>query len=346
MTNVTIPAVLAKYNDFQIVGRDLTMQAGLTLVSLVHDEMYFLPAFLEHYRKLGIKRFVFVDDRSTDGSAAFLAEQPDVMVVHSQHRFGDRLTSEDSRAFGKSSISMNTLWRQLLLAEFCMGQWAMCVDIDEFVDLPSGMTFADLAKKLEEEDVAGAWSVMLDMYPGKISDLEAMSGEATINLAQDWYYDGQPHLKLHAAGNPELIYSGARARLLQKYGLNHRVKPWKAAFSRALDRPAPFFNDVHKPVLLHWSDDAVLSGPHSVNLGCSQTVLLPMRHYKLSGETYRRIDWALQSKGYAGGSVYYSSFERLLRRMAEGDAPFTYARSRHHKSFDDFVETGNALGFD
>lgn len=59
MTDVTIRTVMDKYNDLEIIGRDLSQSDSLTLVSLVHDEMYFLPAFLQHYRKLGIERFVF-----------------------------------------------------------------------------------------------------------------------------------------------------------------------------------------------------------------------------------------------------------------------------------------------
>ena len=43
------------------------------------------PAFLAHYRRLGADRFVILDDRSTDGTVAFLAAQPDVMVVGERH---------------------------------------------------------------------------------------------------------------------------------------------------------------------------------------------------------------------------------------------------------------------
>ena len=52
-----------------------------TVCVIVHDEMFFLPAFLAHYRRLGADRFIVLDDRSTDGTRAFLAGEPDVMVV-------------------------------------------------------------------------------------------------------------------------------------------------------------------------------------------------------------------------------------------------------------------------
>ena len=40
-----------------------------TVCAIVHDEMFFLPAFLAHYRRLGADRFVILDDASTDGTA-------------------------------------------------------------------------------------------------------------------------------------------------------------------------------------------------------------------------------------------------------------------------------------
>ncbi|MEJ8561062.1 glycosyltransferase family 2 protein [Yoonia sp. GPGPB17] len=62
--------------------------------------MHFLPPFLQHYRKLGVKRFVFVDDRSTHATAAFLAAQRDVIVLRSNNKYGDKIDSEDAVASG------------------------------------------------------------------------------------------------------------------------------------------------------------------------------------------------------------------------------------------------------
>ncbi len=62
-------STLEKYDDFAIASRDLTDTPGFTLTGLLHNEMHFLPPFLDHYRKLGVGRFIFVDDRSTDGTS-------------------------------------------------------------------------------------------------------------------------------------------------------------------------------------------------------------------------------------------------------------------------------------
>ena len=39
-----------------------------TVCAIVHDEMFFLEAFLAHYRRLGADRFIILDDCSTDGT--------------------------------------------------------------------------------------------------------------------------------------------------------------------------------------------------------------------------------------------------------------------------------------
>ena len=83
---------LAKYDDFVIASNDLTNAPGFTLTGLLHNEMFFLPEFLKHYRNLGVKRFIFLDDRSTDKTIDFLHEQEDVMVMQSKRRYGEKNT--------------------------------------------------------------------------------------------------------------------------------------------------------------------------------------------------------------------------------------------------------------
>ena len=43
--------------------------------------------FLSHYRSLGVKRFVFIDDNSNDGTREFLFEQSDCMVLGSSYTY-------------------------------------------------------------------------------------------------------------------------------------------------------------------------------------------------------------------------------------------------------------------
>src|SRR6188472_4186589 len=64
---------------------------AVTVCCIVHNAMYFLPAFVAYYRRLGVDRFVVLDDRSTDGTPEYLAAQPDVMVVESAIRYFEEI---------------------------------------------------------------------------------------------------------------------------------------------------------------------------------------------------------------------------------------------------------------
>ena len=204
-----LQAVLNKYDDLEVMSAGQTTDDAFTSVSLVHDEMYYLPAFLAHYRQLGVQRFVFIDDCSGDGSTAFLAAQSDVLVLKSGYRFGDVVEGDDAKPFCKRKVKMNTIWRQILLHRFAMDRWALCVDVDEFIDLPEGMTFPDLAEINDEAGARVVWAVMLDMYPGSIDDLVVMSRDPHLDLERDWFFDGQPHLAPSPDG-PALPPPGGR----------------------------------------------------------------------------------------------------------------------------------------
>src|SRR5690606_21595096 len=102
-----------------------------------HDEMYFLPEFFRYYRELGVERFVVLDDESSDGTAEFLAEQSDCMVIRSDVRYFDDV--DGARAV--------YAWRQGLMERFCRDQWAIFADADEFLALPAHTTIAQVISR-------------------------------------------------------------------------------------------------------------------------------------------------------------------------------------------------------
>ena len=52
----------------------------LLLFSTQRNEKIRLPYFLDYYRDMGVTHFLIVDNDSTDGTADYLADQPDVSV--------------------------------------------------------------------------------------------------------------------------------------------------------------------------------------------------------------------------------------------------------------------------
>ena len=60
-------ALRRDYNDFRIVSRGSYAPSRFSLLAIIRNEMYFLPSFLDHYRKLGVKGSYFLMIAQTMG---------------------------------------------------------------------------------------------------------------------------------------------------------------------------------------------------------------------------------------------------------------------------------------
>jgi hypothetical protein len=329
--------VFADYDDLTLVSNDLTRNGGVTLISIVRNEMYMLPAFLEHYRALGVERFIILDDRSDDGTREFLFRQPDVMVVGSSARYGEVLSPDGRMPF--PDMRSNIVWRNVLIWKYGFGQWTMMLDADEFLVLPSGMKIQDVVAQASEQEQRAVMGIMLDVYPRKIADLK---DDSVLQPQSGWFFDGQPHLRMREGGNPAVVYPGARARLMVKYGL--RKADLRLRVRNIVRKPwYPGFNLNSKVILHRWGDSDLFLNAHKTTAQVNDRILLPIKHYKFNADLYRKVEVALSEKRYAGGSVEYRSLSDLLERMKTRDGSFLYRYSRDAGSFEAFAETGNAI---
>ena len=54
----------------------------IPLMFITHNDLKLMPSFLAHYRKLGVTRFICVDDVSTDGTRDYLPDEDGFVVNH------------------------------------------------------------------------------------------------------------------------------------------------------------------------------------------------------------------------------------------------------------------------
>ncbi len=342
-------------NDLRIVAGKDTPSSGFTLLALLKNELYFLPAFLSHYRRLGIQRFVFLNDNSDDGSVEYLLDQSDTVLVESDRSYGDPVSIPSSLPQITRSLRMMVLWRSIMHDMFADESWALQVDIDEFVHLPDGATFQDVVARLERENVTAAWGVMLDMYPSDIHALRQQGHERYLDLSAAWYFDGEQHLQLRRRGRPRTVHPGARARLYHTYGVTKlypalRVKqlsfPKRVLRSSGIIRTPPKYNSLWKPVLVRWSlrDCSYFSDSHYSNHLYSRELLLPIQHFRFSGAVMGKIQTGIQEGSYYNNSADHRLLAELFNVMEKTHGSFCYKRSRPLISFEDFVKTRNAVG--
>ena len=138
----------------QISGPDPSGAGPLCLI-LVHNEFNILPQFFDHYRRFGAVQFLAIDDRSTDGSRAYLAAQPDVALFEPQD--------------GTAYKSHKRQWRGEPLDAYGTGRWCIVPDVDEHLIWRGfeDRSFSDLVADLDREGAQGIAGTMVDMYADK-----------------------------------------------------------------------------------------------------------------------------------------------------------------------------------
>lgn len=303
--------------ELTIAGKTLPGPHGLTVCSVVHDEMYFLPEFLRHYRALGADRFLFLDDASGDGTADFLAAQPDCMVLRSSARYFDRIGGE--RAI--------YAWRKAMLDRFCDRQWAVVADADEFVVPPPGLNLPDVAASLQRRGASAVWGVMLDVYPRDIADLFRAG---PFRLDDAWFFDARRHMIARPGRKkPVTLYRGSRARLMGAAGL---IPPGAGRLKRALVQLGlgahVKVNVIHKAPLVRWDAGHRFVGSHQIEPFPATADILPILHFKFTPDLGRKIDYALETGGYVDGSRQYDALAALIARMRARGSGFLGRRSQ------------------
>jgi hypothetical protein len=121
------------------------------VVAVVCNERLRLADFLRHYREAGIRRFCFVDNASTDDTAAFLAAQPDVDLHLADGVYG-----------GPAKQG----WIIAALAAYGPDRWVIYADADEHLVFDGIETrgFDALAREMDARGIRRVRGIMLDMY--------------------------------------------------------------------------------------------------------------------------------------------------------------------------------------
>jgi len=169
----------------------------LIVVCLVRNGAPYIEEFIDHYRTLGAKHLVFLDNGSTDDTISRIRDHDRTTVLASNADFGTH----------------QTIMRRYLISEYGTGNWVLCADIDEFFDYPySGrIGLADFLSYLNANDYNAVALQMLDMLPG--TPLSALDESRPIRASHPYYdisnvatydYDTNDWLHGNEVDNPDL----------------------------------------------------------------------------------------------------------------------------------------------
>ncbi len=177
-----------------------SVNSGLCAFCAVKNEADILPAFLEHYRRLGVDQFVFVDNASDDGTVEFLSGQHDVHLFSTQQPFSESFCGR--------------LWTDYLAFKMQLGQWVLTLDADELLvyEAFEKVRLPDLIGLLQRSGRKRLFAPMIDLYDLEDGVYFDAAPERTDQRANGPWVNGGPRMRME-------LSRGAIPPLLSKYPL-------------------------------------------------------------------------------------------------------------------------------
>jgi Glycosyl transferase family 2 len=242
----------------------------LLVISVVRNGELYIKSFIDHYRAMGVKHIVFLDNASTDRTLELLCAQERVTVLQ---------TDAPYRKYE------NTM-KRYLGETFSAGRWNLCADIDELFDYPFSdrLTLRDFLRYLNENRYTAVVTQMLDMFSDiALNKLESKADDLlkekypfydVSSIEKEdylWSERSNPAIKMHWGGIRKLVFgtiNGLTKSALVR--MDGRVKPFitwhhakgaRMADISCLLRHFPFVSSFYAKV-----EDAVRTGRYGMRV--------------------------------------------------------------------------------
>jgi hypothetical protein len=269
----------------------------LPLICVFRNEAKRLPIFFEHYKGLGVTRFIMIDNNSEDGSREIALAEPRADVYHAFAPF--------------NAGCCGNYWQNGLARRHCMGRWVVVADADELLvyDRMEDRSLIDLAQLLDDRKQDRVLSMLLDIYPpGVIGQGNRSIEEVVIG---DCYFDSEGyHVTRDGCG--WAIRGGARTRLFESK---------EGAVVTHLSK-FPFFRMKNETVIWNshylWPYDRVDKVPEAILL-----------HLKLMDDLVARTKINIAESQHWSDAIHYRQIAEILDRGQ--DIVALHANSRRYR---------------
>jgi hypothetical protein len=242
----------------------------LLVICVVRNGELYIHSFMEHYRSMGVRHFVFLDNGSSDRTVEMLCVQNNVTVL------------QTDAPYQKYENTM----KRYLAERFASGRWNLCADIDELFDYPwsESLSLRAFLAYLNANQYTAVAAQMLDMLP-EIA-LDELDNKPDDILKEKYlYYDisainktdylwskrSNPNIKMHWGGvrkslfgtdngltkSPLVLMDGK----VRPFITWHHVKGARMADISCLLRHYPFVSSFHAKV-----EDAVRTGRYGMRV--------------------------------------------------------------------------------
>jgi hypothetical protein len=297
---------------------DRTKRIGgsdILLFATVRNEEWRLPFFLDYYRKLGVRHFLFVDNGSTDNLQNFLKEQPDCSCWYTQ------------ASYKNSNFGMH--WLNALLRKYGAGHWCVTCDPDEFLVFPhcEERNLNELVEFLTNENRDHLFCLLLDMYgKGAVRDASCARGQSPLEVAP--FFDSMGYVQ-----NPQTYHGDVYVQ----GGVRRRVffsdSPQRAP---ALNKTPLIFWKRHYAYVssMHVTNIVRLNRPHKFNHMSPTGCIL---HFKFLAAIVEKASEEMQRKQHYDNSIEYRSYHDIF---SAGQDSFYCEVSAPYAGSKDLIERG------
>jgi hypothetical protein len=276
------------------------------VLCLVRDGAPWLDAFLDHYRSLGCRSFVFLDNGSADDTIDRLRAEDGVVVL---------------RRAGAYARLKNAMKRHLV-QRWGRGRWCLLVDVDELLDHPD-RDAVPLRRFLEYLDRHGYTAVlghMLDMFPDGPLKAPAYGDFRAVHRCYD------------LSGIEETRYAPGRCRLPR--GGHPFLRGGIRRLAFGLEGPL-----LSKHPIVRGCRRLRVATPddHRVRHARIADVSVALYHYKWVGPFRERAEHAVREEQYWRESVEYRGYATAFRNPSFS---LVRATTRQCPSANGLVEAG------
>jgi len=334
--------VLSRLDSNKIIDTD---KNEIRLFCLVRNEILRIPFLLEHYKKLGIERFFFIDNSSNDGTREYLLKQTNCHLFFSSNSY-------------KSGAGIQ--WLNSLLNAFGCGFWCLIVDADEFLNYPycEKITLPALCQYFDAEQIEGLFTFLLDMYPsGALQDAKPTKRQMLHHICdyfdRDYYFLKRIRLLGPEPFPPLEVLGGPRARCF--YGWQgEKSFAWRL-FIHILERGIVLLRKKGLNVpIIRLKSTALFKIPlvkwkHGLSFSSSTHILQPIKlafetgvllHYKFLYDFHDRVIKNVKDGMHTEGSIEYKKYLSHIKNIKN----LMYSGSTKYESSDDVLDAGLMKG--